>query len=57
MLNVRKMFLCSIIKIVCIEAATAKKVDNDALEKLNMKPVAGGKGLELCPGRYAGRWG
>ena len=50
MSNVRRMFLCSIIKIVCTEVVTAKKVDGAALEKLNMKPGAGGEDLNCVRG-------
>ena len=54
MSNVRRMFLCSIIKIVCTEAVTAKKVDDAALEKLNMKPGAGGEDLNCVLGDVRG---
>ena len=49
------MFLCSIIKVVCNEAVTANKVVNAALEKTQHEAWGGRRGLELCPGRYAGR--
>ena len=48
------MFLCSIIKIVCNEAVTANKVDDAALEKLNMKPGAGGEDLNCVRGDMQG---
>ena len=54
MLNVRRMFLCSIIKIECNEGVTAKKVDDAALEKLNMKPGAGGEDLNCVRGDMRG---
>ena len=44
------MFLCSNIKIVFNEVVTAKKVDNVALEKFNMKPGAGA-GLTFWPAK------
>ena len=40
----------SIIKIVCNEAVTAKKVDDPALEKFNMKPGAGGEDFSCVRG-------
>ena len=50
MLNVRRMFLSFIIKIVCNEAVTAKNVDNAALEKFNLKPGAEGEDLNCVRG-------
>ena len=43
-------FCVLIIKIVCTEAVTAKKVDDAALEKLNMKPGAGGEDFSCVRG-------
>ena len=48
------MFLCSIIKIVCNESVTAKKVDDAALEKFNMMPGAGGEDLSCVRGDVRG---
>ena len=42
--------MCSIIKIVCNESVTAKKVDDAALEKFNMKSGMGGEDLNCVWG-------
>ena len=46
--------MCSIIKIVCNESVTAKKVDDAALEKFNMKSGTGGEDLSCVRGDVRG---
>ena len=50
MIEILIIIVCAIIKIVCNEAVTAKKVDNAALETFNMKPGAGGEDLNWVRG-------